>query len=90
MNEGTVTTSRIQIKLDPETQRRARQRASETGVSLAEYVRRLVERDLIRSQPAANSAAIFDLGDSGGSDIANRKDAMLGGAFASPRQKSRR
>jgi hypothetical protein len=83
-------TSRTQITLDLETQRRVRQRASDIGVSLAEYVRRLVERDLSRSQPAANPAAIFDLGASGGSDIANHKDAMLGEAFASPRQKLRR
>ena len=82
--------SRTQITLDPEIQRRVRQRASDMGVSLAEYVRRLVERDLGRSQPAVKPSAVFDLGASKGSDIANHKDAMLGEAFASGRRKPRR
>jgi hypothetical protein len=82
--------SRTQITLDPEIQRRVRQRASDMGVSLAEYVRRLVVRDLGRSQPAVNPAAVFDLGASGGSDIARHKDAMLAEAFASERRKPRR
>jgi hypothetical protein len=38
--------SRTQIALESEVQRRARKRASELGVSLAEYIRRLVARDL--------------------------------------------
>jgi hypothetical protein len=38
--------SRTQITLDDEMQRRARRRASDLGVSLAEYFRRLVARDL--------------------------------------------
>jgi hypothetical protein len=82
--------SRTQITLDPEIQRRVRQRASDMGVSLAEYVRRLVERDLGRSQPAVNPSAVFDLGASENSDIANHKDAMLGEAFACERRKPRR
>jgi hypothetical protein len=51
------------------------------GVSLAEYVRRLVARDLGGQQPAANPAMVFDLGASGGSDVARDKDAMLAEAF---------
>jgi hypothetical protein len=82
--------SRTQITLDPEIQRRARQRASDLRVSLAEYFRRLVARDLGGSQPAANPAAVFDLGSSEGSDIARNKDAMLAEAFASRRRKPRR
>ena len=82
--------SRTQITLDPEIQRRARQRASDTGVSLAEYVRRLVARDLGHPQQAANAAAVFDLGASGGSDIASHKDAMLAEAFGAKRRKPRR
>jgi hypothetical protein len=38
--------SRTQITLPPEQQRLARQRASDLGVSLAGYVRRLLARDL--------------------------------------------
>jgi hypothetical protein len=83
-------TSRTQITLDPEMHRRVRQRASDMGVSLAEYVRRLVERDLGRSKSGTNPASVFDLGASEGSDIANHKDAMLREAFASERRKPRR
>jgi len=38
--DGAIMMSRTQIALDPEIQRRARQRANDMGVSLAEYVRR--------------------------------------------------
>ena len=82
--------SRTQIALDPEIQRKARQRASDMGLSLAEYVRRLVARDLGRTGPAANPSVVFDLGASGGSDIAGNKDAMLAEAFASRGRKPRR
>lgn len=79
--------ARTQIVLEQEIQR---QRASDLGVSLAEYVRRLVARDLGGAQPVANPAVVFDLGASGGSDIAANKDAMLAEAFASGRRKPRR
>lgn len=82
--------SRSQIALEPEIQRRARQRASDLGVSLAEYVRRLVARDLGGSRAAGSPAAVFDLGASGGSDVARNKDAMVSEAFASGRAKPRR
>ncbi len=81
--------ARTQITLDPEVQHRARQRASEMGVSLAEYVRRLVARDLGNPQSSANPAVVFDLGASGASDIARDKHAMLGEAFASPPKRRR-
>jgi len=74
--------SRMQIMLEPEIERRARRRASDLGVSLAEYVRRLVARDL-GAQPAANPAVVFDLGASDGSDVAANKNAMLAEAFTS-------
>jgi hypothetical protein len=79
--DGAIMMSRTQITLDPEVQRRARQRASDMGVSLAEYVRRLVARDLGGAEPMANPAVVFDLGSSGGSDVARNKDAMLAEAF---------
>jgi hypothetical protein len=82
--------SRTQITLEPEIQRRARKRASDMGVSLAEYVRRLVARDLGGQQPAPDPSVIFDLGSSDGSDIAKNKDAMLAEAFASGANKRRR
>jgi hypothetical protein len=69
--------SRTQVTLDTQIHRRARQRASELGVSLAEYVRRLVARDLARPQANADVTRVFDLGRSGGSDVARNKDAMI-------------
>jgi len=82
--------SRTQISLDPEMQRRARQRANDMRISLAEYVRRLVARDLGRPRAAVNPALVFDIGTSGGSDVARNKDAMLAKAFASSGGSKRR
>jgi hypothetical protein len=81
---------RTQITLESELQRLARQRAGEIGVSLAEYVRQLVARDLARPEMRADVTTIFDLGASGGSDIAREKDAMIGEALSSAHMKSRR
>ncbi|MBY0504190.1 MAG: ribbon-helix-helix domain-containing protein [Bryobacteraceae bacterium] len=74
--------ARTQITLEPELHRRVRQRAGEMGVSLAEYIRRVVARDLGNPASTANPSAIFDLGESGKSDIAKDKRLMLGQAFA--------
>lgn len=84
--------ARTQITLETEIQRRARRRASELGVSMAEYVRRLVARDLAGPPASADPAAIFDLGHSDGSDVAARKDTMIAEAFSSarPRRRARR
>ena len=75
--------ARSQISLGPELHRRARRRAGDLGVSFAEYVRRLVERDLGSRPGAAAPALVFDLGASGVSDIAKDQDAMIAEAFAS-------
>jgi hypothetical protein len=72
---------RAQITLEPEFHRRARKRAGDLGVSFAEYVRTLVVRDLGQRKAAADVASIFDLGDSGGSDISRHKHAMIEDAF---------
>ncbi len=83
--------ARTQITLEPEIQRRARQRASDLGISLAEYVRRLVVRDLGSGGRAkADMSVIFDLFSSGGSDIAKNKDAMIGEAVAALHEAKRR
>ncbi len=81
--------ARTQITLQPEFQRRARRRASDLGVSLAEYIRSLVERDLGHAAQAA-PGAVFDLGSSGGSDIAKDKHAMIAQAVVSARTSRRR
>jgi len=75
-------THRTQIYLPADEHRRARRRASELGISLAEYVRRLVHRDLDAPEAEANVEALFALGDSEGSDVATHRDAYVADAFA--------
>lgn len=73
--------ARTQITLDPEEHRAARRRAAEQGISLAEYVRRLVHDDLTaEAGPKPDASILFDLGDSGGSDVANHKHEYVGDA----------
>ena len=71
-------------------QRRARRRASDLGISLAEYIRRAVARDLSDRPRTADPSILFDLGSSGGSNIAKNKDEMLADAFAAKLERSRR
>jgi hypothetical protein len=73
--------ARSQISLDGELQARARQRAADLGISFAGYVRRLILRDLEEGRRRADPSVIFNLGSSGGSDIARNKEAMLDEAF---------
>jgi len=73
--------TRTQVTLEPEMQRRARQRAGDLGVSLAEYLRRLVARDLGGPQVSGDVASVFDLGSSDNSDVARNKSAMIAEAF---------
>ncbi len=83
-------TSRTQIRLDIQTSRRTRQRARELGVSLAEYVRRLVVRDLSSPQAKVDVSRVFDLGDSSGSEVSKDKDRMIADAFHFAPRKFRR
>ncbi len=81
-HDGTIMMQRTQIMLDPEDHRGAKRRAAEAGISLAEYIRRLVRADL-EEAPKADVSVLFGLGDSGGSggsDIANHKDQYIGEA----------
>jgi hypothetical protein len=73
--------TRTQLSFDREVLRRARGRAGELGISLAEYVRRLVARDLGERPAPSEPSLVFDLGRSEGSDIARNKEAMLAEAF---------
>jgi hypothetical protein len=70
--------ARVQVALSPEEHRRARERAADLGISFAEYVRRLVARDLGHSPGDGDPRALFDLGDSDGSDVARMKDVYVG------------
>ena len=77
--------ARVQVALSPEEHRRASARAAELGISFAEYVRRLVAQDLGEARATREADALFDLADSGGSDIAQHKHRYLGDAFVSAR-----
>lgn len=82
--------ARTQITLDPELQRRARRKAADSGISFAEYVRQLIARDLAEAPTPADPSAVFNLGDSGGSDVAREKDRMVAEAAESEYERSRR
>lgn len=82
--------ARTQITLDPEMQKRARKRAAQLGVSLAEYIRRLVALDLGGPRSTVSPSSVFDLGDSGDSDVAHSKDVMVGDAIAAARTRRKR
>lgn len=73
---------RTQVTLDAEAHRRAKRRAAELGISFAEYVRRVVDRDLGDPTSAADPSEVFGLFDSGGSDVAREKDRYVGDAVA--------
>ena len=81
---------RTQITLEREMQKRARSKAAAMGISLAEYVRRAVARDLDVAEKKPDVSILFDLGSSGGSDIAHHKDEMIAEAFAASRRKFRK
>ena len=78
---------RTQISLDSERHAEARARAAEHGISLAEYVRRLVERDLAEQPRGADRSVVFDLGASRGTDIASQKAGMIGAATAAGKRR---
>ena len=83
--------TRMQVTLDDDEHRRARQRAAAAGVSLAQYIRQLVAADAADGvepdRPAVED--VFDLGDSGGSDISRNKDDYLGQAVEANQQRHR-
>jgi hypothetical protein len=73
--------SRTQITLEPELDHRAKRKARDLGISFAEYVRRLIKRDLETGPASGGVEALYGIGDSGGSDIARSKDEYLNEAF---------
>lgn len=66
-----------QIVLTPDLLDRARERAARLGVSVAEYVQRLVARDLGEGTLQIDPSIVFNLGSSGGADIARDKDQLI-------------
>lgn len=69
---------RTQISLNQEMHRRARERAHGLGISLSEYIRRVVAGDLSEPRPSRPGREVFfDLGDGGKTDIAREKDRLI-------------
>jgi len=84
-------TTRLQVSFEPEEHRRAKRRAAELGISLAEFVRRAVDDALgAPAGPKADISEIFGIADSGGSDVANRKDEYLAEAIQAHLEQRRR
>lgn len=70
--------ARTQITIDPDTQRRAHARAAELGISFAEYVRRLLMRDLGEGKRNADISVVFNLVTNGPeTNMARNKDEMV-------------
>jgi hypothetical protein len=59
----------------------AKRKAASEGISMSEYIRRLVADDLDRGRSAGDPSALFGLFDSGGSRIADGKQAMISEAI---------
>ena len=59
----------------------AKRKAAHEGISLSEYIRRLVADDLDQSDVGADPSGVFGLFDSGGSRIADGKQAMISEAI---------
>ena len=82
---------RTMILLPDHHHAEAKRRAAREGISLSEYVRRLVARDIERDAAAGDPSAIFGLFDSGGCRIADGKQAMISEAidkqFAAKRER---
>ena len=71
---------RTQIALEPAQHAQAKQKAARLGITMAEYIRRLVDRDLGSVAPQADPSTIIAIGRSGGSDVAT--DGKIGIATA--------
>lgn len=77
--DGTIMMARTQITLSAEEHRRAKAKAAELGISLAEYFRRLVAQDLSPTPPKKGFTFI-GMGDSKGSDVGRQKHEYIGEA----------
>ena len=78
---------RTRISLDPERHAQAQARAAAHGISLAEYVRRLIDRDLAEHPHAVDRSVLFDLGTSRHTNIASDKARMIGEATAAGKRR---
>jgi hypothetical protein len=81
---------RTQVSLPADDHRRAKQRAADLGVSLAEYVRRLVTQDLEESRGGADVTRLFALGASGIADVSENHDSHVAEALEARFPRDRR
>jgi hypothetical protein len=83
----TIMTSRMQITIDPALRHRATKKAEKLGVSMAEYIRRAIERDLetlVAKPDVPDISVIFGIGKSKDqTNIALNKKAMIAESLAS-------
>ena len=66
---------RTHIELEAEQYALIERKAADLGISMAEYIRRLVERDLRRAAAGADISNIFGIGEFGGDIAVDRKAA---------------
>ena len=72
---------RTMIVLPDHHHAEAKRKAARQGISMSEYIRRLVATDLTDGAPAADPSVICGIFDSGGSRIADGKQAMISEAM---------
>lgn len=77
---------RTQIALDADQHAMAMQKAASLGITMAECIRRLVDRDLAGAAPETSPSAIVGQGRSGGSDIAREGSTAVAHAIAQRRR----
>lgn len=73
---------RTQIALSQEQHAGVRRKAGELGISMAEYIRRLVDQDLVETRTHADLTSITGLFNTGGSDIAKERPQAIRTAIA--------
>jgi Arc/MetJ family transcription regulator len=71
---------RTQITLDAEVHRRAKKRAAELGISLAEYVRRALDHELGEPQDRGDVRGIIAVIDTGPNEVSANVHAHVGEA----------
>ena len=79
---------RTEISLESERHAEARARAAAHCISLAEYVRRLVDRDLAAQPRGVDRSVVFDLGTSRATDIASDKARMIAEATGAAKRRA--
>ena len=73
---------RTHIAPEPQQHAAVKAKAADLGITMAEYIRRLVDRDLGGAVAAADVSSVIASGDSGGSDIAADKHEAIAAAIA--------